>query len=118
MLTTRMVNHLYRPKRTAGLLFNLMRSRIQQVVADQRRKKYWARAHSIVEGLDRPTAPEGVAVFLNCGFLRDGAMYTLVMRQLIARNWHVASLHDDLPMSAAADQILGELDGMFLQAYS
>lgn len=69
----------------------------------------------MIRGIRPPQNPEGVAVFLDCGFKRDGAMYTLVMHRLAEKGWLPVSLHPDLDMPRHPDPVLGGLNGMLVR---
>jgi hypothetical protein len=111
----RLIRHARQPGRAAGLAVGLVQSRLRQARIERGRSRFWSTAQSLLANLERPPHPDGVAVFMNCGFLRDGAMNTLVMRRLIERGWFAASLHDDLPMPATGNHIVDRLDGMLLR---
>ena len=110
LLGKRAVRHALHPVRAIQITGSLFRGCLKTLLNTREKKRFQEVAQSIVVDLDRPIAPKGIAVFLDCGFKRDGAMYALIMRSLTEKGWHVASLHDDLEMHAVEDKTLSLLD--------
>lgn len=113
--TDRVSRHLREPGRAVALAWNLVRTRLRERDIRRRQGRFWRLAQSVVADCPRPVEPRGVAVFVNCGFLRDGGMYALVMRRLSERRWHVASLQPDLHMKPPDSAALARLDGMLVR---